>query len=216
MNRLFSFLLSCILLLTCTACVSPVSAANDGSDTPSHITPEHDEQLLHGSRPQLPSQSDPLPEKDSEAELVTPVEPEASQPSSQEPTTPDPVQPPTTDPESTDGTQTESTPVPESPRAIDPSKPMVALTFDDGPNATYSDMILDILEENNAVATFFEVGRNVANCPQPLTSAVIPTYIRISVNSALTPLRTTWPQRTRPLLTPWASLPPCCARPMVQ
>lgn len=42
---------------------------------------------------------------------------------------------------------------------------MVALTFDDGPNATYSDMILDILEENNAVATFFEVGRNVANAP---------------------------------------------------
>lgn len=172
MNRFFSFLLSCILLLTCTACVSPVSAANDGSDTPSHITPEHDEQLLHGSRPQLPSQSDPLPEKDPEVEPVTPAEPEASEPSSQEPTAPDPVQPPTTDPESTDGTQTESTPVPESPRTIDPSKPMVALTFDDGPNATYSDMILDILEENNAVATFFEVGRNVANCPQPLTRMV--------------------------------------------
>ena len=37
------------------------------------------------------------------------------------------------------------------------------LTFDDGPHAVYTDMILDILEENGAVATFFEVGKNVAN-----------------------------------------------------
>jgi len=50
-------------------------------------------------------------------------------------------------------------------RVIDPAKPMVALTFDDGPHKTYSDQILDILEENHAVATFFEVGCNVARYP---------------------------------------------------
>ena len=59
-------------------------------------------------------------------------------------------------------------PLPPVPRTVDPAKPMVALTFDDGPNAVYTDMILDILAENGAVATFFEVGRNVANCPHPL------------------------------------------------
>jgi len=53
-------------------------------------------------------------------------------------------------------------------RIIDPSKPMVALTFDDGPSALYTDKILDTLEENHALATFFEVGRNVARCPEPV------------------------------------------------
>lgn len=66
--------------------------------------------------------------------------------------------------------------VPESPaepeepyvRIIDPAKPMVALTFDDGPDDTHSDRILDTLEENHALATFFEVGKNVLACPGPV------------------------------------------------
>ncbi len=41
---------------------------------------------------------------------------------------------------------------------IDPAKPMVALTFDDGPAAGVTDAILDILEEYNVRATFFIVG----------------------------------------------------------
>jgi len=53
-------------------------------------------------------------------------------------------------------------------RIIDPSKPMVALTFDDGPSGVYTDQILDTLEENHALATFFEVGRNVARYPEPV------------------------------------------------
>ena len=51
-------------------------------------------------------------------------------------------------------------------RAVDPDKPMVALTFDDGPSGEYSPLILDCLEKNNAVATFFEIGCNVANYPE--------------------------------------------------
>lgn len=53
-------------------------------------------------------------------------------------------------------------------RVIDPAGPMVALTFDDGPHEIYTDLILDVLEANHAVATFFEVGRSVAKYPQPL------------------------------------------------
>ncbi|MDE7246153.1 MAG: polysaccharide deacetylase family protein [Oscillospiraceae bacterium] len=53
-------------------------------------------------------------------------------------------------------------------RVIDPTMPMVALTFDDGPHETCSDLILDVLEENHAVATFFEVGVNVWKYPQVL------------------------------------------------
>lgn len=51
-------------------------------------------------------------------------------------------------------------------RVIDPDKPMVALTFDDGPSGEYSPLILDCLEKNNAVATFFEIGCNVAKYPE--------------------------------------------------
>ncbi len=41
---------------------------------------------------------------------------------------------------------------------LDPKKPMVAFTFDDGPNATSTNRILDVLEANNGSATFFIVG----------------------------------------------------------
>lgn len=45
---------------------------------------------------------------------------------------------------------------------VDPSKPMVALTYDDGPGK-YTDRLLDCLKKNNAKATFFMVGSSVPN-----------------------------------------------------
>ena len=45
-------------------------------------------------------------------------------------------------------------------KVIDPSKPVIALTFDDGPSK-YTDDILSLLKENNAYATFFVVGNKV-------------------------------------------------------
>ncbi len=41
---------------------------------------------------------------------------------------------------------------------LDPDAPMIALTFDDGPGAKTTPRLLDILEENNARATFFMLG----------------------------------------------------------
>ncbi len=38
---------------------------------------------------------------------------------------------------------------------------LIAFTFDDGPNKTYTNRILDILEKNGATATFFLVGYNI-------------------------------------------------------
>lgn len=43
---------------------------------------------------------------------------------------------------------------------VDPKKPMVALTFDDGPGP-YTERLLKCLKENHAVATFFVVGSSV-------------------------------------------------------
>jgi peptidoglycan/xylan/chitin deacetylase (PgdA/CDA1 family) len=50
-----------------------------------------------------------------------------------------------------------------STRNYDPDKPMVALTFDDGPRTDTTNEILDILEENGAKATFFVVGDNLGS-----------------------------------------------------
>lgn len=46
-------------------------------------------------------------------------------------------------------------------KKLDVSKPMIALTFDDGPYTRTTNSILDTLEEHNVVATFFVVGNRV-------------------------------------------------------
>lgn len=56
---------------------------------------------------------------------------------------------------------------------VDPTKPMIALTFDDGPGYnSASDDIVAILEKYNARATFFMVGRNAADHPENLKKKV--------------------------------------------
>lgn len=44
---------------------------------------------------------------------------------------------------------------------LDPNKPMVAFTFDDGPNYSSTSVILDALEQNGGSATFFIVGNRL-------------------------------------------------------
>lgn len=45
--------------------------------------------------------------------------------------------------------------------AVDPSRPMIALTFDDGPRASVTNRILDSLAANGGRATFFMVGTSI-------------------------------------------------------
>lgn len=54
---------------------------------------------------------------------------------------------------------------------IDPNKPMIALTFDDGPSM-YTGQLLDKLKECNAKATFFVVGSNIRKYPDTLKKMV--------------------------------------------
>ena len=54
----------------------------------------------------------------------------------------------------------EPTAIPES---LDPTKPMIALTFDDGPTSSITNRILDVLEQYNAKATFFVVGNRLGS-----------------------------------------------------
>ena len=43
----------------------------------------------------------------------------------------------------------------------EPETKLIALTFDDGPNTTTTNQVLDILEEYNAKASFFLIGTNI-------------------------------------------------------
>lgn len=54
---------------------------------------------------------------------------------------------------------------------IDPEKPMVALTFDDGPSKATT-RILDVLEQYDAHATFFVVGTQLEKFPEITARAV--------------------------------------------
>lgn len=51
-------------------------------------------------------------------------------------------------------------------RYIDPYKPMVALTYDDGPYPKVSNRILNCLSKHDSVATFFMLGENVKRYPK--------------------------------------------------
>lgn len=70
----------------------------------------------------------------------------------------------------------------EEPAESDPDEPepddddsggkAIYLTFDDGPRATYTAQILDLLDEYDAKATFFQVGEEATARPE-LTRAVV-------------------------------------------
>ncbi len=55
---------------------------------------------------------------------------------------------------------------------IDPKKPMVALTYDDGPYSPVTNRILDTLEKYNGRATFFIVGSRVSSYEECLKRSV--------------------------------------------
>lgn len=55
-----------------------------------------------------------------------------------------------------------------NPAEVDVTAPMVALTFDDGPNPQTTERILNVLQENYSKATFFVVGTNAEKYPDTL------------------------------------------------
>ncbi|MDE6476114.1 MAG: polysaccharide deacetylase family protein [Erysipelotrichaceae bacterium] len=61
----------------------------------------------------------------------------------------------------------------EPVKNIDPNKPMIALTYDDGPTPKYTAAILDALKEHNASATFFILGSRAATAPELLQRMIL-------------------------------------------
>jgi hypothetical protein len=46
------------------------------------------------------------------------------------------------------------------------NEPLVALSFDDGPNAEFTPQVLELLKQNNAKATFFLIGERAERNPE--------------------------------------------------
>ncbi|MDD5952625.1 MAG: polysaccharide deacetylase family protein [Oscillospiraceae bacterium] len=72
---------------------------------------------------------------------------------------------------------------------IDPEKPMIALTFDDGPGEG-TERILQVLTDNGAKATFFELGCNVEKYPD-LTKKLVDAGMQVASHSYSHPDLTT-------------------------
>ena len=60
----------------------------------------------------------------------------------------------------------------ETGRTIDPNKPMVALTFDDGPQPSVGNRIMDCLAQYGGKATFFVVGSRIPGREEELKRMV--------------------------------------------
>lgn len=63
--------------------------------------------------------------------------------------------------ETASSSDSESSDVKRIDYELDPSKPTIAITFDDGPNATTTMEVLDILEKYQVRASFFLIGTNI-------------------------------------------------------
>jgi peptidoglycan/xylan/chitin deacetylase (PgdA/CDA1 family) len=83
----------------------------------------------------------------------------------------DPVEKPNVSP-----AKTKASPSPTEPpitiNSVHVDGPYIALTFDDGPNATLTPKLLDLLAARHLKATFFVVGQNAADHPEILKRAV--------------------------------------------
>lgn len=55
---------------------------------------------------------------------------------------------------------------------IDPEKKLIALTFDDGPSNQNTNRILDVLEQTNSRATFFVIGKRIAERKEVIARAI--------------------------------------------
>jgi len=146
LNRMTRKRWAAMLLAAAFMIASAPAAYADGPSGPASDTAiaenSREEAKGPGAGPEQTSQPEQQPEQTSQPEQ----QPEqTSQPEQQ------PVQP----------EQPAEGMIASGGRYIDPTKPMVALTFDDGPYAPVGNRIMDSLEQHNGRATFFVVGSRV-------------------------------------------------------
>ena len=63
-------------------------------------------------------------------------------------------------------------------------KKFVALTFDDGPTPGITDQVLDVLKENDIVASFFLIGQKITEQSEYLIRRAYEVFNRKSLQNA--------------------------------
>jgi peptidoglycan/xylan/chitin deacetylase (PgdA/CDA1 family) len=72
-------------------------------------------------------------------------------------------------------------------------EPVIALTFDDGPDLTYTPQVLDILKRHNARATFFLIGERARQHPELVACIRAEGH---EIGNHTDSMKTTWLMRT--------------------
>ena len=80
-------------------------------------------------------------------------------------------------------------------RLIDPSKPMIALTYDDGPYAPVGNRIMDCMEKYNGRATFFVVGNRAGSYQEELRR-MQRQAMRLEITATATNIFRSWGRQT--------------------
>lgn len=128
------------------------------------------------SRPASPAQETLV---DAPATAAPTAAPTAS-PSPAPTPTPAPTQSPTPEPTPTEEPTPEPTATPEPTK--DPNRPMVALTFDDGPHPVKTAPLLDLLERYHVKATFFVLGTSISEETAPLLQRMVDMGCEIGIH----------------------------------
>ena len=148
-------------LLALTLAISMLMAGCSGQDTSSADNGTSGTTEITSSVPE--SSTDEAESKESQQETSAP-ETTTTEKAPETTTTEVPETTTTKAPETTTTVAPETTtsakaPETEAPAPVDTK--YIALTFDDGPNTTTTNQILDLLEKYNAKATFFLIGDNI-------------------------------------------------------
>ena len=75
--------------------------------------------------------------------------------------------------DSSGDSETEAQVVPPTNQTFAEDAKLIALTFDDGPDSTLTPQVLDALERNGVVATFFVLGQNVSGADPALLQRML-------------------------------------------
>lgn len=152
-----------IAALCLTGCSSAATSSQSSAESSTSTTASTDST---SSEPESSSSDETTaPENtgtsvpETSAETTTPESIETSAPKTSAETTAQTDETVSSAPESSDTADGDT--VKRIDYELDPSKPTIAITFDDGPNTTTTMEILDVLEKYQVRASFFLIGTNI-------------------------------------------------------
>lgn len=144
-NKLLAVLLAAVMLAGCAADTSSQSSAESTSSV---------------STTESAAESSTTESTEESAPATTTTTPALVEDAPEE-STPEESKPEESAPETTPSTTTTAPPAEEPVQEEVMADKIVALTFDDGPNTTTTNQVLDMLEKYDVVASFFLIGNNI-------------------------------------------------------